>query len=320
MENWPVCWKNGYMARSPELAHLFQLPDLPAQRHYEICRAYFHDETPAAEIAQRLHLHVGSVQAIVRDFARDPNVNAFFATARPGRKTSPKRDAIHQRACKSAAKGPPWLTSVPRTNGRGSTSANRISSGFSTARAWPRLANADFRRGVTCLNDTQPCGRIHAPPPHLVGGGPTASRAHHTHRPTSQPRHGARWLRQPGLFQKRIMGPFAQVDDDLHHVWHPDLAAGHAFARQVRPAPREGFTVNRVVVGWIAGLATAVVARDMLVFTATLAANRRRRYCERWLKRCGLPPTWQHSPWEHAVTVKNARLRRKAPRMPQDKR
>jgi transposase len=94
------------MARSPELARLFQLPDLPAQRHYEICRAYFHDETPADEIAQRLHLHVGSVRAIVRDFARDPDVNAFFATARPGRKISPKRDAIHhQRACELRRQG-----------------------------------------------------------------------------------------------------------------------------------------------------------------------------------------------------------------------
>ena len=93
------------MARSPELARLFQLPDLPAQRHYEICRAYFHDETPADEIAQRFHLHIGSVRAIVRDFARDPDVNAFFATARLGRKTSPKRDAIHQRACELRRQG-----------------------------------------------------------------------------------------------------------------------------------------------------------------------------------------------------------------------
>src|SRR5512142_1383043 len=46
-------WDSTALARSPELARLFQLPDLPAQRHYEICRAYFHDETPAAEIAQR---------------------------------------------------------------------------------------------------------------------------------------------------------------------------------------------------------------------------------------------------------------------------
>src|SRR5262249_7467146 len=54
---------------------------------------------------QRFHLHVGSVVAIVRDFARDPDVNAFFATARPGRKTAPKRDAIHQRACELRRQG-----------------------------------------------------------------------------------------------------------------------------------------------------------------------------------------------------------------------
>src|SRR5215831_3690356 len=93
------------MARSPELARLFQQPDLPAQRHYEICRAYFHEASPADEIAQRFHLHVGSVRAIVRDFARDPDVHAFFATAKPGRKTSPKREAIHQRACELRRQG-----------------------------------------------------------------------------------------------------------------------------------------------------------------------------------------------------------------------
>ncbi len=87
------------MARSPELARLFQQPDSPAQRHYEICRAYFHESAPADDIAKRFHLHVGSVRAIVRDFARDPDVNLLFAAARPGPKTSPKRDAIHERAC-----------------------------------------------------------------------------------------------------------------------------------------------------------------------------------------------------------------------------
>jgi transposase len=87
------------MARSPELARLFQQPDLPAHRHYEICRAYFHEATPADEIARRFDLHVGSVRAIVRDFARDPDLNAFFATTKPGRKSSPKREAIQERAC-----------------------------------------------------------------------------------------------------------------------------------------------------------------------------------------------------------------------------
>jgi transposase len=87
------------MARSQELSRLFQQPDSPAHRHYEVCRAYFHESSPADEIAQRFHLHGDTVRAIVRNFARDPDVNSFFATAGPGRKTSPKRDAIQDRAC-----------------------------------------------------------------------------------------------------------------------------------------------------------------------------------------------------------------------------
>jgi len=63
----------------------------------EICCSYCHEAITAGKIAQRFQLHVGSVGAIVRDFARDPDVNAFFAASRPGPKTSPKRDAIHQR-------------------------------------------------------------------------------------------------------------------------------------------------------------------------------------------------------------------------------
>lgn len=87
------------MARSPELARLFQQPQSPAQRHYEICRAYFHESPSADELAQRFHLHVGTVRAIVRDFALNPDVNAFFLMPQPGRKPAPKREAIHDRAC-----------------------------------------------------------------------------------------------------------------------------------------------------------------------------------------------------------------------------
>src|SRR5258705_177748 len=35
------------MARSTDLADLFRAPALFAQRHYEICKAYFLDQTPA---------------------------------------------------------------------------------------------------------------------------------------------------------------------------------------------------------------------------------------------------------------------------------
>ncbi len=93
------------MARSQELSRLFQQPDSPAHRRYEICRAYFHECLSADEIAQRFHLQGDTVRAIVRDFARDPNVNSFFAVAEPGRKTSPKRDAIHGRACELRRQG-----------------------------------------------------------------------------------------------------------------------------------------------------------------------------------------------------------------------
>jgi transposase len=93
------------MARSQELARLFQEPDSPAHRHYEICRAYFCESVPADEVAKRFHLHVCSIRAIVRDFARAPDVNALFASARSGPRTSPKRDAIHERVCELRGQG-----------------------------------------------------------------------------------------------------------------------------------------------------------------------------------------------------------------------
>jgi transposase len=93
------------MARSQELARLFQEPDSPAQRHYEICRAYFCESAPADEIATRFQLRSSSVRTIVRDFARAPDVNALFASAGTGPKSSPKRDAIQAQACELRRQG-----------------------------------------------------------------------------------------------------------------------------------------------------------------------------------------------------------------------
>jgi transposase len=86
------------MARSPDLARLFQRPDSPAQRRYEVCRAYFLEGSTADQLAQRFRLHVGTVRALVRDFAHDPDINAFFTAEPLGRKTAPKRQAIQERA------------------------------------------------------------------------------------------------------------------------------------------------------------------------------------------------------------------------------
>jgi hypothetical protein len=87
------------MARSQELSRLFQQPTSTAQRHYEICRAYFVDHASAADLAQRFHLHVGSIRAVVRDFARSPDLGHFFRTAEPRPRAAPKREAIRDRAC-----------------------------------------------------------------------------------------------------------------------------------------------------------------------------------------------------------------------------
>jgi transposase len=87
------------MARSHELARLFQQPDSPAQRRYEVCRAYFLEGATAEHLARRFPLHVGTVRAVVRDFARGPDFDAFFVTDQPGRKSAPKRAAIQERAC-----------------------------------------------------------------------------------------------------------------------------------------------------------------------------------------------------------------------------
>jgi transposase len=87
------------MARSPELSRLFQHPAATAQRHYEICRAYFLEQLSAAAVAERFHLQVESIRSLVRDFARHPDLNAFFHTGPPGDRPSPKRDAIRDRAC-----------------------------------------------------------------------------------------------------------------------------------------------------------------------------------------------------------------------------
>jgi transposase len=93
------------MARSPDLSRLFRQPETPAHRRFEVCRAYFLESTPADDIARRFRLHADTVRAIVRDFARDPDVDSFFAAVGPGPKTAPKREAIRHRACELRRQG-----------------------------------------------------------------------------------------------------------------------------------------------------------------------------------------------------------------------
>jgi hypothetical protein len=84
------------MARSTALADLFRQPALTAQLHYEICTAYYLDEDTAELIASRFCLHPDSIRAIVRDFAKDPDLTRFFLVNKPGPLGAPKSDACRQ--------------------------------------------------------------------------------------------------------------------------------------------------------------------------------------------------------------------------------
>jgi transposase len=87
------------MARSADLAALFQQPASTAQRHYEICRAYFLEQHTAEVVAERFQLSVASIRSLVRDFAQHPNLDQLFGRAPPADRSAPKRDAIRDRAC-----------------------------------------------------------------------------------------------------------------------------------------------------------------------------------------------------------------------------
>jgi hypothetical protein len=84
---------------------LFERPLSTAQRHYEICRAYFLERLPAEELAERFALPVGSIRVLVRDFARNPDLGQFFCTAQAADRPAPKREAIRDRACSLRRQG-----------------------------------------------------------------------------------------------------------------------------------------------------------------------------------------------------------------------
>jgi transposase len=93
------------MARSAQLADLFRHPALVTQRNYEICKAYYLEGTPAQRLAQRFALHPDSVRAIVRDFARQPDLEQFFVINRPGPRAAPKREQLAAEAARLRRRG-----------------------------------------------------------------------------------------------------------------------------------------------------------------------------------------------------------------------
>jgi hypothetical protein len=91
---------------------------------------------------------------------------------------------------------------------RAETHMRRVTAGVTDRSPWDWYA--DFRGRLTCLIDTQVArmtARDRASALSAEEGlDRGASRAHETHRPTSQPRHGVRRLSQARLFQQRVVG------------------------------------------------------------------------------------------------------------------
>src|SRR5213594_4002515 len=97
--------KDATMARSDELTSLFLHPITHPHRDFEICRDYFLQGKTAQQISTRFELHVGTVQSIVRDFAKNPELDQFFTLPPPRTRATPKRDAVRARVMELRQQG-----------------------------------------------------------------------------------------------------------------------------------------------------------------------------------------------------------------------
>jgi len=75
-------------------AQRFLRPREALHRQYEALRAFFVEEASAAQVAARFGYTLHTVNALVRDFRKAPDVGAFFATRKPGRR--PADDEVRE--------------------------------------------------------------------------------------------------------------------------------------------------------------------------------------------------------------------------------
>ena len=74
----------------------FLEPSTSAQRQYEALRAFFLEEVPSAEAAQRFGYTPGSFRVLVHDFRHDP-APQFFLLPHRGPDSAPKSDPLRER-------------------------------------------------------------------------------------------------------------------------------------------------------------------------------------------------------------------------------
>ena len=74
----------------------FREPSSPRQRQYEALRAYFIDECPSEEAARQFGYSPGAFRVLCHQFRRSA-LPEFFATARTGPQTQPKKSRARER-------------------------------------------------------------------------------------------------------------------------------------------------------------------------------------------------------------------------------
>ena len=79
-----------------DLAKIFLLPSSPTHRQYEALRAFFVDEIPAQQAAQRFGYSYGSFRVLCHEFRQNPQ-REFFQKSPKGPRRAPKRDAVRER-------------------------------------------------------------------------------------------------------------------------------------------------------------------------------------------------------------------------------
>jgi transposase len=73
----------------------FAAPATPRQRQYEALRAFYVEELPSAEVAQRFGYSPGAFRVLCHAF-RSGALPEFFATAHPGPRGQPKKSRAHE--------------------------------------------------------------------------------------------------------------------------------------------------------------------------------------------------------------------------------
>lgn len=80
-----------------QAAQFFRAAELPRQRQYEALRAFFIDEDPSREVAQRFHYSPGAFRVLCYRFRHHSDFRAaFFQTIPHGPQSTPARDPVRE--------------------------------------------------------------------------------------------------------------------------------------------------------------------------------------------------------------------------------